>query len=163
MNPETKNCNCGPKVAFCIAGIGAFLIVAFLVMAMRHYIQVPVLNANRAAERAKIFAEMRASEAEALNNAAWLDAGKGIVRLPIEDAKKLVEQEWKNPAAARSNLIARVEKATFVPATAAGQAECVRVMAVLMNACSPSLSTAPDIDSERAIDASCPVPLFVLS
>jgi hypothetical protein len=37
------------------------------------------------------------------------------VRLRIEDAKNLVLREWQNPSAARSNLIARVEKATYVP------------------------------------------------
>jgi hypothetical protein len=59
---------------------------------------------------------LRAAEAEALNNTAWLDQPKGIVRLRIEDAMKMVEQEWgHNPAAARSNLMARVEKATAPP------------------------------------------------
>jgi hypothetical protein len=35
--------------------------------------------------------------------------------LPIENAMQLAEREWQNPSAARSNLISRVEKATFVP------------------------------------------------
>jgi len=37
------------------------------------------------------------------------------VRLPIAEAKKLALRDWQNPAAARSNLIARVEKATAAP------------------------------------------------
>ena len=46
----------------------------------------------------------------------WVDPTKGIVRLRIEDAMKWVEQEWgRDPAAARSNLISRVEKATALP------------------------------------------------
>ena len=99
-----------------MAILGAFLIVAALVWAMRHYTQPEPLNAGRAAERARALAELRASEADALRNAAWLDAGKGIVRLPIDVAMGMVVDGWgSNPAAARSNLIARVEKATAVP------------------------------------------------
>ena len=117
MNSETTNCrNCKGKAAYAIAIIGAFLIVAALVWAMRHYIQAPALNANRAAERAKAFAEMRAAETEAINNTGWMDQSKGIVRLRIADAVKMVEQKWgSDPAAARADLIARVEKATYVP------------------------------------------------
>lgn len=123
MNSETKDCcNCGTKTAYTIAILGAFLIVAALVWAMRHYTQVQPLNANRAAERAKAFAEMRAAETDAVNNVAWIDQGKGIVRLRVEDAVKIVEQQWgKDPVAARKDLIARVEKATAVPPAAPAQ------------------------------------------
>jgi hypothetical protein len=116
MNSQTTD-NANFKTGFAYAGavLGAFLIVAALVWAMRHYTQAPPINADRAAERAKALVEMRAAETEALNNEAWLDQSKGIVRLPIADAMKLVEREWRNPSAARSNLIARVEKATAVP------------------------------------------------
>ena len=95
--------------------LAAFLVVVALVWAMHRYTQPPPLNAGRAAERANALRELRAAESEALHTTAWLDRGKGIVRLRIEDAMKLVEQEWQDPAAARSNLIARVEKATAVP------------------------------------------------
>lgn len=115
MNSESKFCNCASRLATAAAVLGAFLIVFVLVWAMRHYTQPAPLNANRAAERAKALAELRAAEAEALHTTAWLDQGKGIVRLRIEDAMALVEREWRNPAAGRSNLVARVEKATFVP------------------------------------------------
>ncbi len=101
--------------AYTMAIIGAFLIVGFLVWAMRHYVQVPALNAGRAAERAKALGEVRAADADALHNLAWIDRSKGLVRLRVEDAMQLVEREWKNPAAARSNLIARVEKANPPP------------------------------------------------
>ncbi len=100
-----------------LAGIlGAFLIVAALVWAMRHYTQPAPLGEDRAAVRAKALADLRAAETEALSTPAWLDPGKGLVRLPIEVAMSKVQEEWgQNPAAARSNLVARVEKATFVP------------------------------------------------
>ena len=114
MKAQPANGKAG--LAFAIAILGAFLIMAALVWAMRHYTQAPPLNANRAAERAKALAELRAAEADALHTTAWLDQSKGIVRLRIEDAMKLVEEEWgSDPAAARSNLIARVETATAPP------------------------------------------------
>jgi hypothetical protein len=103
-------------LAYIVAILGSFLIVAGLVWAMRHYTQPSPLGEDRAAVRAKALADLRATETEALNNAAWLDQPKGIVRLRIEDAMKIVEQEWgRNPSAARSNLISRVEKATALP------------------------------------------------
>jgi uncharacterized protein YdaU (DUF1376 family) len=103
-------------LAYGLAVLGAFLIVAGLVWAMRHYTASPPLNAGRAAERAKALVELRAAEAEALSTTAWLDKPKGLVRLRIEDAMRLVEEQWgQNPAAARSNLITRVEKATAPP------------------------------------------------
>ena len=65
---------------------------------------------------AKALTELRAYESEQLNNVGWVDPAKGIVRLRIEDAMKIVEQQWgKNPAAARSNLISRVEAANPPP------------------------------------------------
>jgi hypothetical protein len=98
------------------AGIlGSLLIVTALVLAMRHYTQPPPLGQDRVAQRKKALAELRAAEASELSSYGWLDQGKGIVRLPINEAMKLALREWQNPAAARSNLIARVEKATAVP------------------------------------------------
>jgi len=116
MNSESNNgCECKTKLIYGLAILGAFLIVAALVLAMRHYVKTEPLNASRAAERAAALKEIRGAEADALNNVGWIDQGKGVVRLPIADAMKLAEREWQNPAAARSNLIARVEKATYVP------------------------------------------------
>jgi len=96
--------------------IGAFLIVGLLVLVMYKFTQPPPLGQNRAAERAKALVELRAYEAEQLNNAGWIDPAKGLVRLRIEDAMKIVEQQWgKDPDAARSNLISRVEAANPPP------------------------------------------------
>ena len=116
MNSESNNCcECKTKMAWCLSVLGAFLIVAALVFAMRHYTRSAPLNANRSAERAAALKELHATEADALNSAAWIDQGKGLVRLPIAEAMKLAEREWQNPAAARASLIAREEKAAFVP------------------------------------------------
>ena len=113
MNDQPTKAKLG--LVYAVAILGALLIVAILVWAMQTYTQPEPLNANRAAERAKALKELRASEADALHNPAWIDKSKGIVRLPIDVAVQMVEQEWKNPAAARADLIKRVEKATAVP------------------------------------------------
>lgn len=99
------------NIAYILAILGAFLIVVFLVWAMRRYTQPAPLGQKRAEERAKALVELRATEADALNNVAWIDQSKGLVRLRVEDAMKLVERSWQNPAAARSNLLQRVDKA----------------------------------------------------
>ena len=103
-------------LAYVLTVLGAFLIVAGLVWAMRHYTQPVPLDAERAAVRAKALAELRAAEAEAMNNTGWVDASKGIVRLRVEDAVQWVEREWaRDPRGAYSNLVARVDKATAPP------------------------------------------------
>jgi len=100
-----------------VAGIlGCFLIVVALVWALRHYSKPTPLGGDRAAVRAQALAELRGVETDALNNTAWIDQNKGLVRMRIDDAMKLVEREWaKDPSAARSNLISRVEKANPPP------------------------------------------------
>jgi hypothetical protein len=102
-----------------LAGIlGSFLIVAALVWAMQRYTQPPPLGEDRVAVRKKALADLRAAEATELENYGWIDQAKGVVRLPIAEAMKLALRDWQDPAAARSNLIARVEKATAVPPAA---------------------------------------------
>ncbi len=116
MSDERK-CN-GPAVcAYSVAVIGSFLIVAGLVWLMNVYTRPEPLGEDRAAVRRKALADVRTADAEALNNPnyVWQDQTKGIVRLPIEKAKDLSLQLWQNPAAARANLIARAEKAFYVP------------------------------------------------
>ena len=104
-----------PGLALLAGILGSLLIVAALVWAMQHYTQPPPLGEDRVALRKKALAELRAAEASELESYGWVDQGKGVVRLPIAEALKLVLREWQNPTAARSNLIARVEKATAVP------------------------------------------------
>jgi hypothetical protein len=99
--------------AYAVGILGSFAILAGLAWAIQHYTRPASLGEDRAAVRAKALMELRAAEAEALAHAGWVDPVKGIVRLPIEEAMRLVERDWgQNSSAARSNLIARVEKAT---------------------------------------------------
>ena len=97
------------------AGVG-FLIACFLfaaiVVKVKWSMSVPAIDADRAAVRAKALAEIRAAETQALNHPGWIDENRGLVRLPIEVAMQITECEGQDPAAARSNLTARVEKAT---------------------------------------------------
>jgi uncharacterized protein YdaU (DUF1376 family) len=102
-------------LAYVIGILGSFLIVAALVWAMDRYTQPPPLGEDRAITRAKALTELRGAETEALSTVAWIDQGKGLVRLRVQDAMELVKREWQNPSAARSNLIERVEKATAAP------------------------------------------------
>lgn len=106
---------CGRNVSVTAAVVIVCLIFAGLVWKMREYTTPAPLGAVRAAERAKALADLRAAETEALNNVGWVDQAKGVVRLPIADAVRLAEQQWQNPAKARADLIARVEKATALP------------------------------------------------
>ncbi len=96
---------------YAIAIIGTFFLMAWLVSFVRQYTQPPPLNQARAEERSKAWAELQAANAQALNNYAWVDQGKGLVQLPIKVAMQLTVREWQKPAAARSNLVRLAEKA----------------------------------------------------
>ena len=95
-------------------GVGfvvASLLFAVIIAAVKFSGPVPAVDAGRATARSKALAEIRAAETQALNHAGWIDENRGLVRLPIDVAMQLTEREWQNPAAARSNLTVRVEKA----------------------------------------------------
>jgi hypothetical protein len=99
-----------------LAGIlGSFLIIAGLVWVMQRYTRPAPVDQARIDERKKARAETEQAAADALSTYGWVDEGKGIVRLKIDQAMELVLQEYKNPAAFRTNLMARVEKANAVP------------------------------------------------
>jgi hypothetical protein len=115
MNEQPNRERAG--LAYLVGIIGAFLIIGALVWVMIHYTEPAPLGKKRAEERAAALAEMRGEDIQS-NTVAWLNQSNGLIRLRIEDAMRLVEREWRNPAAAaaaRSNLIARVEKATAAP------------------------------------------------
>jgi hypothetical protein len=116
LNAERK-CNCAAVFAYSVAVIGCFLIVGALVWVMYSYTRPEPLGEDRAAVRRKTLADVRNADAEVLNNPnyVWQDQSKGIVRLPLKSAMDLSLQLWQDPVAARSNLIARVEKAFYVP------------------------------------------------
>ncbi len=114
MNNET-DCGCKKKAAYVIGIVGSFLIVGGLVWFMIQKTRPEGLGEDRAALRRKNLTELKGVNAEVLNNYGVLDANKKIARLPIAEAKRILIEEWKDGKAGRSNLIARVEKATAVP------------------------------------------------
>lgn len=95
--------------------LGAFLVVALLIFAMKHYTRPAPLNATRAEERKKALAEIRGAEAKALHTVEVVDAGKGFIRVKIETAMDLTLKEYQNPAAFHAELTARANKLAEPP------------------------------------------------
>ena len=110
-----NNSSCVTKAVYFVTILGVFLIMYGLVRIMIHYTRPAPVGVERVALRLKNMADYKAATAEAINNYGWVDPVKGIVRLPMDRAMELTVREWQNPAAARSNLIERVTKATALP------------------------------------------------
>lgn len=98
-----------------LGAIGAVLAMAVLVGALRHFARKDDVNAARAAERHKILAEARQKSAAELSTFGVIDRDKGVYRLANERAMELAVRAWQNPAEARRELLARAEKAFYVP------------------------------------------------
>ena len=106
----------GKVTVYSVAILAVLLIGYILVHAMRAYVPTQAVNANRAKERAAGLAEVRATAQKELHgDPIYLSKPNNIVRLPIDRAMQLVVEGGKNPAAFRSNLMARVEKAATPP------------------------------------------------
>ena len=103
------------RTASLIGVLGAFLIVGILVFAMTRYLKPAPINTARIDERRKALAEIRAENEKALHTYEVIDPGKGMVRLRLERAMELTIEDYKNPAAARTGLTARANKAAEPP------------------------------------------------
>jgi hypothetical protein len=110
MNSDTTSINRASSAA--TGFIVASLIFIGLFVAVKFSVQVPAIDADRNAVRAKALAEIRATEEKSLNTAGWIDQSRGIVRLPIDTAMQEAAQAWQNPAQARADLISRQDKAS---------------------------------------------------
>lgn len=115
MSAETSCCGSARTTAWVLGTLGTLSIMILLVWAMVRATRPEDIAAARALERARFLQEIRQAEALATTTYAWQDQAKGFVRVPVSRARELVLQEWQQPAVARSNLIARVEKATEIP------------------------------------------------
>src|SRR5262245_18994943 len=103
MNSSPKT----PPLAYLLSLVGSLLIVFILVLAMKHYTSPAPLGADRAGLRKKNLEELRNADTFILNHYAWQDQQKGCVRLTIDRAMELTEQEYKqHPAAARARMAA---------------------------------------------------------
>ena len=114
-NGNGNNSSCVTKAVYFVTILGVFLIMYGLVRIMIHYTRPAPVGVERVALRLKNMADYKAATAEAINNYGWVDPVKGIVRLPVDRAVELAAERWQNPVAARSNLIARAEKAAEAP------------------------------------------------
>lgn len=112
---STGSSKCCARAAYVAAILGSFLIVFGLVRYMQKATAPAPVNQARVQERKKNLHDLRLENAKVLNTYDWQDQPKGIVRLPVARAMELTLLEYKNPAAARSNLIARADKANVVP------------------------------------------------
>ena len=110
MTSDHANTGTGRTAAYIVAVIGALLIMACLVLLVKGYTQPPPPNTARVAERLKAAQDVAHAVAEQLDNYGYVDSGKGQVQLPISRAIELSLPLWRNPASARSNLLARLEK-----------------------------------------------------
>lgn len=113
---ESGCCGCKPKYIAWFVGIaGTFLITYGLIQVMRDYTATPDLTVQRAEVRFKNLKELRGQEHTVLTEYAWQNKDKGFIRIPIEEAEKIVLKEWQNPKAARAKMIARVKKLNEAP------------------------------------------------
>lgn len=111
MNPnqQTPDVNraSGAAVGFLIASLVFCVLVAIVKLSAT----VPAIDADRDAAISSALFEIRSNEVVSLANPGWIDHDRGIVRLPIDTALQMAAQEWKNPAQARADLMARAQKA----------------------------------------------------
>ena len=105
----------GQKILSSLGILGAFLVVGLLLVVMKSSTPTPKLDEARVKERKAALAELRESSTKALGSYELLDPAKKTVRLAVDRAMELTIEEYKNPAAARTNLIARAEKANEPP------------------------------------------------
>ncbi len=106
---------CSPAALAWVGVIGVFLVMAVIVAALKHYTRPEPIDGSRAAERREILAEVRQQATTELTTAAWINREQGVVRLPHDVAVALAIQHWQDPARARAELLARAEKAFYVP------------------------------------------------
>lgn len=110
-----NDCNCGQKIASVLGVLGAFLVVGLLLGVMKSSTPAPALNEARIKERKAALAEIRDAGDKALNTYEVLDPTKKTVRLAVDRAMELTIQEYRNPSAARADLVARAAKANEAP------------------------------------------------
>lgn len=111
MNSGPVKCSCS-WLAWTVGVLGSFLVVGVLAWLLVVYSRPAAPGEDRVALRLKNLRELRAAEVETVSHYGWVDPAKGIVRLPVARAMELSVKEMADPAAARAERIARIEKAT---------------------------------------------------
>ncbi len=103
----------GQKAASAVGILGAFLVVGALIFVMKQSVSSPALNQARVQERKTALAEIRETSTKAINN--YEAVNSNTVHLTVERAMELTIEEYKNPTAARTSLVARAEQANVPP------------------------------------------------
>jgi hypothetical protein len=115
MNP-VQNISQAPDInrasGSAVGFIFGSLIFIVLVVIVKLVTAVPAIDVDRGTALSSALFEIRTNETASLNSAAWIDRGRGIVRLPITTAEQLAAQEWRDPAQARADLIERAHRAS---------------------------------------------------
>ena len=115
MSPRTgRDPRVGVTREFTLAA-GLLVGVALLVWWLAQRTESPALDAARAQVRRGTLAGLRAGNEEALATDAVIDATRGTWRLSVARATELALQFAQDPAAGRSNLLSRLERATAKP------------------------------------------------
>lgn len=108
---QSDCCNSSKLAVYSVAIVGTFLIGYGLVRKMDADLRPPVVTAERTIDRQKILQELHSSAVDQLEHYGWVDQTRGITRLPIARATEM-QLKLGTSAAIRSNLLARLEKAT---------------------------------------------------
>ena len=111
-----ENVNSKSKVMVTVVVVLAtFLLMAFLVNRMISITKPEPVGVARATERTVEGAKIRAEGVEKSKSWGLVDQPRGIVRLPVEDAVKLTLEGYKDAAKFKTDLAARLEKASVAP------------------------------------------------
>lgn len=97
-----------PVIA-CLAALAALLLLA------RHNDRALPANSLREAQRSALLTQVQAAGQNGITFYDWQNKQEEIVRLPIQRAIELTVSEWKDPSAARSNLLERASVLLAVP------------------------------------------------
>lgn len=101
--------------AWFVGAAGTMLLVGGLAWWIFHRTQPPGVDTARATLRYSNLVEIRSAAHAALTTAEPIDKVKGIYRIPITNAMELMLRLWQDPAAGRTDLLARIERATAKP------------------------------------------------
>lgn len=112
MSTNQSSACCTKVAVYVVVTVSTLLLAKWLADSMKTNSRPPTINAARVEERVKALKEVRAAGETELNNTGWVDQGRGVARLPIDVAMDLTIKRYQNPAAARADMNARVEKAT---------------------------------------------------
>ncbi|HIG29781.1 MAG TPA: hypothetical protein EYQ50_19080 [Verrucomicrobiales bacterium] len=100
------------RLSLNIIGIlGSFLIMGVMVCIMYQLSNPTELVDNRAELRHENLSALKADNESILNNYAWINQEKKVIRMPIERAMEIVVKEWgEDPMTGMEKLIERYER-----------------------------------------------------